>query len=190
MKPFTIKGLDEEFVSFDTLGDGSCLLHSILFCFNKKYRNGNIMERLKITKNLRNCFSKVLEETNKETNKTYYEELSRGEIKNLSKFLPEMRLDFMQKYLNSQNYLNFYFLELISNQLDIDIYIINSEDGTIYMNGDKDLFYKNRKSVIIKYIDQVHFESVGFKGEKIETLFDKNCYIIKELRNIIDKRVD
>jgi len=188
MKSFKIKGMEEEFVSFDTIGDGSCLLHSILFCFNKKYRESSFRERILMVHHLRNCLAKVLEEKNNITGETYYKELSRGEIEQLSKEVPELNLNSMQKYLSSRNYLNMFFLELISEQLDIDIYIINSHNGTIYMTGDEDIYYKERRSVIIKYIDQAHFEAVGYKGEKIETLFHKDSFIIKELRGIMKEK--
>ena len=62
MNHFTIKGLEDKFVSFNTIGDGSCLLHSILFCFNKKYRNLNPREKQIMTKELRNNLSDVLSE--------------------------------------------------------------------------------------------------------------------------------
>jgi hypothetical protein len=182
MEKFKIKDIDAETLSFNTIGDGSCLLHSLLFCFNKTYRKGDIKTKVKLTRDLRNNLSKVLRETNKKTNKTYYEELSRGEIKELSKELPQLKLNYMEKYLNSNNWLDIFYIELISNQLEVDIYIINN-NGEVYNLGDNDIYYKNRKSVILKYIDQAHFEAVGIKFNKIETLFDNNFFIIKKLRD-------
>lgn len=183
MEKFNIKDIKDNFVSFKTLGDGSCLLHSLLFCFNKTYRKSNVSERLKISRDLRNNLSKVLKEENKITKKTYYEELSRGDIGNISKEIPQMRLKYMEKFLLSNNWLDIFYLELISNQLDLDIYIINS-DGSFYQLGDKEIFYKNRRSVIVKYIDQAHFEAVGLviNNKKVETLFNPEFSLIKKLK--------
>lgn len=192
MNHFTIKGLEDKFVSFNTIGDGSCLLHSVLFCFNKKYRNSNPREKQIMTKELRNNLSDVLSEKIQNSDKTYYQNLSRGELSEISQFVPEAKIEFMKGYLKTQYFLNYSFLELISEQLNLDIYIINSHNGTIYMTGDYELYYKNRRSVIIKYIDQAHFESVGLvvNNEKVETLFSKNCTVIKRLQEIIKSKIN
>ena len=192
MEDFKIESFNEFFVSFETMGDGTCLLHSILYCFNKTYRGLGSHGKQIMARDLRNNLANVLEERIKDSKKTYYQNLSRGEILEISKAIPEMKLEFMQGILRSHYFINFSFLELISQQLDIDIYIINSNDGTVYMTGDDEIYYKKRRSIILKYIDQAHFESVGLKvnNKKIETLFRHDCYIIKKLRNIMKKKFD
>lgn len=179
---------DFDVFSVDTIGDGSCFLHSVLFCFSKKYRKIDVKSKIKMVRELRHDLSNVLSEKNEETGKTYYQELSRGEIEELSKEIPEMKLIFMKKYLASNHWLNIFFLEFISNQLNIDIYILNSKDGSIYKTGDDEIYFKGRNSVIIKYIEEAHFESCGVAYDnKLETFFDPDCFIVRQLRGKLSK---
>ena len=48
-KNFKIEGLPYRFVTIDTIGDGSCLLHSVLYSFNNKYRKLGFNERIKMS---------------------------------------------------------------------------------------------------------------------------------------------
>ena len=46
-RKFKIENLPYHFVTIDTIGDGSCLLHSVLYSFNNKYRKFGFNERIK-----------------------------------------------------------------------------------------------------------------------------------------------
>ena len=182
-RKFKIEKLPYDFVAIDTIGDGSCLLHSILYSFNKKYRSLGFQERIKFCDSLRKNLSELLEE--KENDKTYYQNLSRGEITEISKFLNEMNLGYMKNYLCSRKWLNIFYLELISNQLNIDIIIVNQKNRKIYKTGDKELLLKNRNTVLINYIEETHFESIGMvTPEGIKTFFSPDSQVIKDLRKL------
>jgi hypothetical protein len=182
-RKFKIEKLPYQFVSIDTIGDGSCLLHSVLYSFNKKYRESGFRERTKIVENLRENFSEVLEE--KENDKTYYQNLSRGEIEDLSKILKDLDLNYMKSYLCSKKWLNIFYLELISNQLDIDIIIINEKNRKIYKTGDNELLIKKRNTVLVNYIEETHFESIGMvTPEGIKTFFSPDSKVICDLREL------
>lgn len=182
-RKFKIDKLPYYFVTIDTIGDGSCLLHSILYSFNVKYRNSNFRERTNMVDELRKNLAEVLEEI--EDDKTYYQNLSRGEIEELSKVLNEMNKDYMKKYLCSRNWLNIFYLELISNQLDIDIIIINEKNRKVYKTGDNELLLKGRNTVLINYIEDSHFESIGMvTPEGTKTFFSPVSKIIQDLRKL------
>ena len=182
-KSFYIKGIPYKFVKFDTIGDGSCLLHSILFSFNKTYRSLSYSDRIKMVDSLREYLSNVLEE--KENKKTYYENLSRGEMMEFGKYVREANIEYMKKYLKTRKWLSVVYLELISNQLNIDIIILDQKNRKIYNTGDKEIYFKNRNTVIINYIEDTHFESVGIELGNIKTFFDPNCEIIKNMKKMI-----
>ena len=183
MKTFQIDGIDHTFVVFDTIGDGSCFIHSVLHSFNKEYRDLDQRGRRMMVAKLRSDLSDVLSERSGE--KTYYEKLSRGQIKELSEALPEMKLQYMQRYLKSRNWITMFYLELISDQLDIDIVIIDEKTKKVYQTGDKEIYYKNRETVIINYIEDAHFESVGVKvGSRAVTLFSPECELILKLKKM------
>ena len=180
---FKIESLPYNFVTIDTIGDGSCLLHAILFSFNRSYRNGNYLSRIKMVHGLRRNLAEVLEE--QENDKTYYQNLSRGEIEEISKFLGDMKLDNMKRHLCSSKWLNIFYLELISNQLNIDIIIINEKNRKIYETGDNELLLKNRNTVLINYIEDAHFESIGLETyEGISTFFSSDSQVIRDLKNL------
>lgn len=183
MKTFDIEGVDHKFVVFDTIGDGSCFIHSVLFSFNKEYRDLDQDGRRKMVSKLRSDLSDVLSE--KKEDKTYYERLSRGQIMELSQVLPEMKIDYMQRYLKSRNWITMFYLELISDQLDLDIIIIDEKTKKVYQTGDKEIYYKNRETVLVNYIEDAHFESVGVKvGDRAVTLFSPDCELIIKLKKM------
>jgi len=184
MKTKKLTFLEENFVVLDTIGDGSCFLHAILQSFSKKYRKMNKKDKINMVMEIRHNLSNVLLEVNPDTNKTYYQSLSRGEIEEISQFVDQMKLDHMKNYIKSRKWINFTFLEFISDQFDIDIYIFNDRDNTIYYTGDPDLYYKGRDSVLVNYIDDCHFESIGMlHNKKLYTFFSKDSEIIKKLKN-------
>lgn len=187
MRELKIKNLPYTFVIFDTIGDGSCFLHSILMCFNKKYRKSKISERQRIIDQLRSDLGDVLYEKNRE-GKTYYEILSRGEISEISKFMERMKQDVMSNYLKSRKWLDIFYLEMISNHLDIDIIIYDQYEEKFYNTGDLEAYHKDRNTVIINYQKEAHFEAMGIKLDKIRTFFDKDCPIVKEIKEKFYKK--
>lgn len=181
MRTIKIKDLPYDFVIFDTIGDGSCLIHSVLYCFNKSYRNEDTRGRKKIAYELRKNLSDVLGEKRKD-GKTYYEILSRGEIKELSNFHSKLKLNSMKAHLNSHSWLDIFFVELISEQLEIDILFYDESKQQFYQTGDLEIYHKNRNTVLINYQDEYHFEAMGIKLDKIRTFFDPSCHIIKNIK--------
>ena len=182
-RKFKIENLPYHFVTIDTIGDGSCLLHSVLYSFNNKYRKFGFNERIKFSDEMRKNLADVLEE--QENDKTYYQNLSRGEIEELSKVLKEMDVDFMKRHLCSRKWLNIFYLELISNQLDIDIIIVNEKNRKIYKTGDSELLIKGRNTVLINYIEEAHFETIGIvTQEGIKTFFSPDSKVIRDIKKL------
>ena len=67
-RKINIPGFKETFYVYHTIGDGSCLIHSILHSFNKTYRNSDNTKRREMADNLRSLLAGVL--TEKEDEKT------------------------------------------------------------------------------------------------------------------------
>ena len=165
-----------DFVAKYTIGDGSCFLHAVLMAFNKTYIKYNDSQRRKMVRNLRHAISNYIEESD------IYTQLSRGELKEISKFVPLMDKENMKKYINSNKWISYHFVELISKVLDLNIFIITHNTNTIYNLGDDEIYYKkNRNSVFINYINQVHFETLGISTpDGIKTLFSPHSEIMKK----------
>lgn len=177
---FKIEGLDYDFVRIGAIGDGSCMFHSILQAFNKTYINSSTQDKLKITRQFRNDLSEVLDE--EIDGEVCYKKLSRGSLEEFSKFVPETSMKNMKHSLSSNEWGDVRFLEMISNILKLDIYVIWKNTRDLYNLGDSELYYKNRDSILILNSGNIHFDTIGLKTENgIRTLFDKNEPVIKQL---------
>ena len=165
--------------------DGSCFFHALAKAYFKPYILGKIdnepFDRKEFIKNLRKDLSKKL--GMKKGNKTYYELLSKGELAKTSKEMPQYSLENMQKELDSYSPVSNIYNEFISNQLNLDIYILNSETKDVYMTGtDEILLYKNRRSVVILYLPG-HYELIGVMyKDGVETVFSPNSKFIGKIR--------
>lgn len=157
-------------------GNGSCFFNSI-FKSLTGYDDERSVQKLRYELSL-----KI---------KHYYNMLSRGELLEFSKSVNTYSLENMQKELNSYRPVDTSYLELVSDLLNKDIYIIkNNEFLTL---DESEFYYKGRDSIIITYSgdgDSGHYDSVGvieneivnnIGRENIKTLFSKNHEISKLL---------
>jgi hypothetical protein len=183
---FKIRNLDYKFVKIDSIGDGSCMFHSILQCFNKTYIDSSDDGKRKIVQQFRKDLSNILDE--KVGSELCYDQLSRGQLKVIAQSVPEVSLKNMKRSLASNEWGDVRFLELISNVLNINIFVIFSETGDIYHSGDSDIYIKNRDSIIIYNSSNVHFDSVGLVSKsRLRTLFSYEEDVIKKLRSKLYK---
>ncbi len=160
--------------------DGSCFFHSIVFATNIDYLN-NPNKRFNIVSSLRSKLAEVLEL--KKDDKTWYEYLSRGELENLSKDLNEYSLENMKKELLCMGPVDEKYFELISDLLNIDLYIINSNTNKL-INLDKDIYYKNRFSVILYFHPSGHYDILSVKRNDIYyVLFKPDDPCIQSLKS-------
>ena len=177
---FRINGFDEEFIRISAIGDGSCMFHSILQSFNKTYIESSKREKRLICRTFRDDLSNILDE--KIDGDICYNRLSRGELGEISKNIPEASLQNMKKSLKSNDWGDFRFLELISNILDLNIFIISNDTKNLYITGDPELFIKNRDSILILNTSNIHFDTLGVRTKNgIRTLFDNNEPLIQKL---------
>ena len=185
---FRINGFDEEFVRIPAIGDGSCMFHSILQSFNKTYIESSHNEKRLICRTFRDDLSNILDENI--DGSMCYSQLSRGELGEISKSVPEASLQNMKKSLKSNSWGDFRFLELVSNILELNIFIISNDTKNLYITGDPELFLKDRDSIIILNSSNVHFDTVGVKTQNgIRTLFYNNEPLIQKLTSKLYKGV-
>lgn len=179
-----IKNLDFHFTVIDTIGDGSCFLHAVLQAFNKEYLESDMQGRMKMVQELRKDLALVLDV--EEDNQIIYNKLSRGEIGELSQVFPELKKEVMQKHLASRNWLNIIFLEMISTLLDINIIIISQKEKDFYYTGDPEIYFKERDTIYINYIDEAHFETLGvITPSGVRTLFHYDEDLVQKSLKII-----
>lgn len=159
-----------------TIGDGSCFFHAIALAYCKIYREGDNNYKVNFIRQLRYQLALALSEK--------YNTLSRGQLPSMSKDMPQYTLDAMQKELNSNHPVDNLYLELCSEVLGIDIYIIDILKRDIYVIGDKELLSKNRNSIVLGYIPG-HYELVGVLEREtfIRTLFPPDHSFITTIKS-------
>src|SRR5258706_1110631 len=156
------------------LGDGSCFFHSILRSFNLSYISAtSLAERKRLAVLIRQGVADALEEKNSLTGKTEYESLGGGYYKNFNDAVKDVEGDryslaAMKRELLSSNPVDHAYIEILSNHLGLDIYLISSRTGDVYTTGtDLELYYKDRRSIVIFY-SPGHYDVIGLKRESPE----------------------
>ena len=177
---FKIKNLDIEFVKISAIGDGSCMFHSILQGFNKSYISGSAIQKRMICREFRDSLGAVLAE--KVDGKVCYDQLSRGQLRTLSRAIPDASLTEMQQALKSNEWGDMRFIELISNLMELNIIILDYVKKDIYHTGDFELLIKPRDTIIIMVTNNVHFDTVGVKSASgVRTLFSYHEPVVQQL---------
>ena len=81
-----------------------------------------------------------------------------------------------------------YMLRLISYNMDIDIYFIDIHTKQLYNRGCDDVISGKRRAVVIGWIDDSHFESIGVspsgKPSDIQRVFEPDHPFIQTLRDL------
>lgn len=181
-------------VKLNMMGDGSCFFHSIAYSFHKPYRfetiEGYVLDRRDFIRKLRKDLSiKLGQPVNPSdpNSPIYYDVLSRGQLSELSKTLPEYSLLYMQKELDSNTPIDSIYHEFVSDILNKDIYILDGESRDVYQL-DRELYYKGRPSIVLYYANN-HYDLIGLNtkvGENsndngIKTFFNPNSDFIRIL---------
>lgn len=181
-------------VVIPTISDGSCFFHAILSAFFIPYKaqqyDGNPVDRKKFVLDLRKDLANKLGDSidpNDPDSPTHYDILSRSELREMSKEMPEYSLSSLQLKLKTSSSVGNEFNEFISNVLEKDIYILDSVKQDVYVTGnDFDILYKNRPSIVILF-SPGHYELVGInESGKISTLFDFNHPFIATIRKRLE----
>lgn len=182
-----------DLVKFFTLGGGNCLLHSILNSCFLPYRTGILdgknTDRTIIVKNLRREIGESL--TKKDNNdKILWEKLYDGHMKEFSEEgVEEYSLNSMKSMFDSNQPLGDGALHLISELLNINIFIMDGVKKDLYVTNEyKYSIVNSRLKNIMIYYHNGHYELIGIERSKNEfiTLFNNNCDIIQILLNKVN----
>ncbi len=181
-------------------GDGSCFFAGVLLAQSQGYTDGYIIDehgkkhlkdRKELVRGVRHELALKLEEHRKDQNGEdilWYDYISRGNLRKFAETLPEYSLENMQKELRDGGAVDNVYVELVSEVIKINIFILDKNTQDVYVIGnDIDLLYKsNRNSVVLLYNGSDHFDAVGIKSirsDNVYTLFGSNHsyiqYIIK-----------
>lgn len=182
LKEITIPGL----VRISSPGDGSCLFHSILRAFNRRYNESTCAERKILVREVRNSLAEALTQINPLTGKQYYEEMADGNIASLGATLPDYSLESLQRVLHSDSSVGSEFMQALSHFFNIDIYVVDIERKDLYMFGvDGSDFHRDRRSIILAYSqmdEDGHYDVIGLNiSDVVYTLFEPRNFLIQAL---------
>lgn len=154
------------------MGDGSCLIHSILLSYNEEYINAKKARRKEIAREIRDSLSCLLPFA--------YSKLGRGYYIQVSKIIQEYSLESMMATLRSDESLDYTFFEFICDKLNKDLYILDLKTKKPYITKEEDLYQKGRDSIIIGY-NGSHYDLIGLRNPEtktVTTLFNSNHPLI------------
>jgi hypothetical protein len=151
------------------LGDGSCFFHSVLRAFHTNYiRASSIEERKAHARHLRVAIAQTLDEIDETTGKTNYALLGGGYYADFNNAVSAVEGDKyslagLKRELLSSDAVDHAYIQLISDHIGLDIYLISSRTGDLYPVGsDTSLLYKERNSIVIFY-SPGHYDIIGIK---------------------------
>jgi hypothetical protein len=183
-------------VRISTIPDGSCFFHAILRGYFIPYLtrtlNNHKISRREIVRRLREELAINLAKHSNPTDPyspINYDTLSRGQMREMAKTMPEYTLESMQRLINSSEPVGYEILEYVMRQLNINIYLLEEAREDVYISGDEDLYYdKERKSVVL-YVQPKHYELIGlYVDGQIQTFFNDSHPFIQLIRSRIRAR--
>ena len=175
-EPITTK-IARDLVKFDIPGDCSCFLHAVLLASRKSYQEksdwksrAEIVTYCRATLALRFTFAE-------------YSKLGNGNTKVLGSMMPEFSYSNLKDNLSLPRYVGDSLLQFVSDQLNLDIYIISKRTDQVYkIPADITLLYKNRPSVILLYDDH-QTAKINSNGVMTVEGVGRHYELIGQLRN-------
>jgi SAM-dependent methyltransferase len=184
-------------VRIGSLGDGSCLIHSILNGFLKIYQtNSNVKFRKNFAKNLRKDIANTLRKPDlKNPGKIYYETVANGSFPELYaqqlsgvdfKDVFGQKVDFsiagLEKLFNSNANLGDEIYSFIADLLNIDLYVMRITNKDLYPHANTHKSGVPRRSIVVCG-NGYHFETVALiKNKLYQTFFESDDPFIKKIR--------
>lgn len=168
---------DNQWYRIKTLGDGSCLIHAILYGFCSRYRKRDRAAKTSLVKDIRRSLSLHLTED-------VYTKLGHIQHRDLSEF----SRDRMVATLNSSQELGYGYLPYLAHQFQTNIIVLyknSSKSIEPYPREDSPFVYD--RTVVIYYDKKRnHFETIGYQGklpdsteQYLITVFDPHDSLIK-----------
>jgi hypothetical protein len=151
----------------ETIGDGSCLIHAILYCIDEKYRGFTTNEKISLAKEIRRgIFESV-------TPKAF----QKYEFQN---DFPAIQ-DFVETMVNPNEYIDYNYIPYIESRVGYNIFLIGYIQGEFMIPIPllHNTIKEKRKSMLVYYNGVNHFEAVSLNHE--ETVFDPSHYLVKQL---------
>ena len=181
-------------VELETIGDGSCLIHSILNSVYPRYQEAENREKRQIADEFRQEFAELLNSKHPDSTDVTYP-LNYWDVLNNGFFLfsfiislsggdaffdKDRTLKGVQKYMDSKEYLLAEDIRAICDLLELNyVLVVDGDDDNFTLYSGKMVW--SRPFIIIKHLSYNHYESVGlcWKSGCIQTLFAYDSEIVQ-----------
>ena len=164
--------------------DMNCFFHSILLALSIDYKREFLVQNYEGMKKLALKFKKLLAKELCSDGGKKYERMNHGHISEISKALPEYSLQAMTRRLIREEMIGSEYFDFVSDEIKRDIYILHWEKGCVYKTMDENIRIKNRRSIVLIYIDENHYNllAVSERG-KLKTDFRPHHPLIESLKS-------
>jgi len=172
--------LKDDTILIDSIGDGNCLIHSILNSISKKYKSS---DKRNMAKNVRKELSQLLEVESVEEY-TYWETVSNNLF--LAKYFQYLligdgegyNISSIQNYFNSSANMYIDDVNYICDVFGINYIVVGRDSNVCYTSNVK---VNREKTIIINYV-QPHYDTIGVEECNMEkVLFDTSSDVVKAL---------
>ena len=182
----------------NSLGDGHCLIHSVLYGVSVNYRtgmmNGKKIDKTTFAKSVRRVLSQRLNMIDPNDNgiKTYYETIANGEISNIGNIENgdedennDLTLSGLTELLLSNHYLGDEIINLLEKCFNVSIYILDNRTKNVVVKQ-YTTFYDH---CIVLLYNNMHYDLIGLgvivNGiTKIRTKISRNNTFISFLESM------
>jgi len=178
-------------------GGGNCYFHGILMAYSIPYRTqklgGRPLKRIDAVRSLRKDLSLRLTsnvDPDDETSPTVYESLGGGHMAVMGEETKELNIINMISHIDSDEWCGEEVQELVSNELEKNIFYIDVKNKDVYCTSNIDFLYKNRPSVVLIY-DGGHYDTCALKnkhGEYVTHFKFSNPFIQFLYNRLINKK--
>lgn len=185
-------------VRIGSIGNGDCLIHSILNAYLKIYQtNGDRKFRVEFARNLRRDIAESLKMTDpKNPGKTLYETAAQGsfpelyaeqllgvDFQNVFGQKVDFSIQGLEKLFKSSENLGDEMYAFIAELLDIELYVMRITNKDLYVHLNTHVEGVAKKSVVVSG-DNTHFETIGLiKGNLYQTFFEPDDPFILKIRS-------
>lgn len=163
-------------VRLRTLPDPGSLLHAVFNAFFVPYRSNQFNHTAEPVgrRDMVNAYRVLLAERlnapidpSDPLSPEVYACLARGKMKEYADIIKEYHIEVMRSELiDHEFFLDDKYLELISNELSKDIYVLNAltQDVHVFDHAENDMYYKGRPTIVVLFLPG-HFELVGVQTD-------------------------
>jgi hypothetical protein len=181
--------LHPSLVAIKIRGEEPCFLDCLSMAKHTSYRteteDGKPYDRRHHVVSLRKEIASSLTDKDPLTKATIYNTLAGGRLASYAQRDSNYTLENMKYCIENHETIDNIYLELYSNLLKVDVFILDDEKADIFRPDNPKLLYKSRESIVLIY-RRGHYDLVGIdRGDHVVSFFRPDNLLIRTLRGML-----